>query len=87
MREFSAGHGCSPGSSGRQWQGGGGNTFEGSPSSPMFSGSLGSVLLRPGLRAHIKSHHDCIHFGNVLSGGGVDVGWRSQYMYIDFVKT
>jgi hypothetical protein len=68
VREFSAGHGCSPGSSGRQWQGGGGNTFEGSPSSPMFSGSLGSVLLRPGLRAHIKSHHDCIHFGNVLSG-------------------
>ena len=54
MREFCAGHGCSPGSSGRQWQGGGGNTFEGSPSSPMFSGSLGSVLLRPGLRAHIK---------------------------------
>ena len=52
MREFCAGHGCSPGSSGRQWQGGGGNTFEGSPSSPMFSGSLGSVLLRPGLRAH-----------------------------------
>ena len=68
MREFCAGHGCSPGSSGRQWQGGGGNTFEGSPSSPMFSGSLGSVLLRPGLRAHIKSHHDCIHFRNVLSG-------------------
>ena len=43
MREFCAGHGCSPGSSGRKWQGGGGHTFEGSPSSPMFSGSLGSV--------------------------------------------
>ena len=46
MRDFCAGHGCSPGSSGRQWQAGGGHTFEGSPSSPMFSGSLGSVLLR-----------------------------------------
>ena len=52
MREFCAGHACSPESSGRQWQGGGGNTFEGSPSSPMFSRFLGSVLLRPGLRAH-----------------------------------
>ena len=47
MRDFCAGHACSPGSSGRQWQGGSGHTFEGSPSSPMFSGSLGSILLSP----------------------------------------
>ena len=29
MRDFCAGHACSPGSSGRQWQGGSGHTFGG----------------------------------------------------------
>ena len=47
MREFCAGHACSPESSGRKLQGGGGHTFEGSLSSPLSSGSLGSVLLPP----------------------------------------
>jgi hypothetical protein len=47
VREFCAGHACSPESSVRQWQGGGGHTFEGSLSSPLSSGSLGSVLLPP----------------------------------------
>jgi hypothetical protein len=47
VREFCAGHACSPESSGRKLQGGGGHTFEGSLSSPLSSGSLGSVLLPP----------------------------------------
>jgi hypothetical protein len=47
VREFCAGHACSPESSGRRLQGGGGHTFEGSLSSSLSSGSLGSVLLPP----------------------------------------
>ena len=66
MREFCAGHGCSPGSSGRKWQGGGGHTFEGSPSSPMFSGSLGSVCSDLDCARVVTSNGLCNRAGNML---------------------
>ena len=68
MREFCVGHACSPGSSGRQWQGGGGNTFEGSLSSRMSSGFLGSVLLNLFAHAHHRAIQLSNRTGNTLSG-------------------
>ena len=45
------GAGCSPGSSGRKWQGGGGHTLRGVAIFADVLGILGIYLLRPGLRA------------------------------------
>ena len=68
MRDLCAGHACSPGSSDRQWQGGSGHTFEGSLSSRMFSGSLGSVLLPPTHARASQRIQRSNRAGNMLSG-------------------